>query len=112
MAIGLGKMMGFQFIDNFNNPYNSASITEFWRRWHMSLITWITDYLYTPFSFGLRKFKLLGIVLALMITFLIAGIWHGAAFTFITWGILSSHLINKKNIEINQEKEIKEKEKD
>jgi D-alanyl-lipoteichoic acid acyltransferase DltB (MBOAT superfamily) len=60
-------------------------MAEFWRRWHISLITWITDYVYTPLSFTFRKLGLTGVVLALLIAFLISGIWHGAALTFVAW---------------------------
>lgn len=63
-------------------------MSEFWRRWHMSLIQWLTDYIYTPMSFALRSWKVWGIVAALMLTFLISGLWHGAAMTFIAWGII------------------------
>ncbi len=84
MAIGLGKMMGFQFIDNFNNPYNSASITEFWRRWHMSLGRWMRDYLYIPL--GGNKGSKLRVFFNLWLVFLVSGLWHGAAWNFIAWG--------------------------
>jgi len=84
MAIGLGKMMGFQFIDNFNNPYNSASITEFWRRWHMSLGRWMRDYLYIPL--GGNKGSKLRVFFNLWLVFLVSGLWHGAAWNFVAWG--------------------------
>ena len=85
MAIGLGLIFGFKFLENFNYPYISKSITEFWRRWHISLSTWFKEYVYIPLG-GNRKGKLktlrnLGIV------FLLTGIWHGAAWNFVVWGI-------------------------
>jgi alginate O-acetyltransferase complex protein AlgI len=85
MAIGLGKMLGFNFSENFNNPYTSRSITEFWKRWHISLSTWMRDYVYIPLG-GNRsnKFKL---YLNLWIVFLISGFWHGASWNFIFWGV-------------------------
>lgn len=83
MAIGLGSMFGFTFLENFNYPYISRSITEFWRRWHISLSTWFRDYLYIPLG-GSRKGN---VYVNLCIVFLATGIWHGAAFTFILWGI-------------------------
>lgn len=83
MAIGLGRMFGFHILENFNFPYISKSITEFWRRWHISLSTWFRDYLYIPLG-GNRKGNL---YLNLFIVFLATGLWHGASWTFIVWGL-------------------------
>ena len=83
MAIGLGKVFGFQFLENFNYPYISKSITEFWRRWHISLSGWFRDYVYIPLG-GNRKGN---VYVNLSIVFLLTGIWHGANWTFIIWGI-------------------------
>ena len=85
MAIGLGKMFGFEFLENFNYPYMSRSISEFWRRWHISLGTWFREYLYIPLG-GNRKGKARSYV-NLMIVFFLTGFWHGAGFTFIFWGL-------------------------
>ena len=85
MAIGLGRMMGFHFLENFNYPYVSRSITEFWRRWHMSLSSWFKDYVYIPLG-GSRE----GTAKTYRNTFfvwLLTGIWHGANWTFIVWGL-------------------------
>ena len=85
MAIGLGKMMGFNFKENFNYPYISKSIQEFWRRWHISLSTWFRDYLYIPLG-GNRK----GIgrtYFNLILVFFVTGLWHGASWNFIFWGL-------------------------
>lgn len=82
MAIGLGRMFGFHFLENFNYPYISKSITEFWRRWHISLSSFFKDYVYIPLG-GNRK----RVYLNVAIVFLLTGIWHGAAFTFIAWEI-------------------------
>jgi alginate O-acetyltransferase complex protein AlgI len=104
IAIGVSKVLGFKVMCNFNRPFFATSIAEFWRRWHISLIKWLTDYIYTPLSFSFRKFGIWGIVLALMMTFLISGIWHGAALTFIVWGLLQGvflsieALTNKKKM--------------
>ncbi len=86
MAIGLGKMFGFHFNENFNFPYTAKSISDFWRRWHISLSTWFRDYVYFPMG-GSRVDKKWKIARNLMIIWLLTGIWHGANWTFITWGI-------------------------
>ena len=86
MAIGLGRMMGFRFPENFDNPYTSRSITEFWRRWHITLGAFIMNYLYIPLG-GNRRGK--GrMYLNLWICFLISGLWHGASWSFVVWGAL------------------------
>jgi len=86
MAIGLGHMLGFTFPENFNYPYVSRSIREFWRRWHISLSTWLRDYLYVPLG-GSRGGKAKTYV-NLCIVFLLCGLWHGASWTFVLWGLL------------------------
>ncbi len=85
MAIGLGRMLGFEFLENFNYPYISKSITEFWRRWHISLSTWFRDYVYIPLG-GNRKGKVRTIVNIFIVWFL-TGFWHGAAWNFVIWGM-------------------------
>lgn len=84
MAIGLGLMMGFRFVENFNQPYISQSITEFWRRWHMSLSAWLRDYLYI--SLGGNRGSTLKTYRNLMLTMLLGGLWHGANWNFLLWG--------------------------
>jgi D-alanyl-lipoteichoic acid acyltransferase DltB (MBOAT superfamily) len=88
IAIGTARLVGLNVIQNFNRPFFATSMAEFWRRWHISLISWLTDYIYTPLSFKFRKYRIWGIILALMLTFLISGIWHGAAWTFVAWGLM------------------------
>lgn len=85
MAIGLGKMFGFKFLENFNYPYISSSITEFWRRWHISLSTWFKEYVYI--SLGGNRCSKTRTVFNLFVVFLLTGIWHGAANVFIIWGL-------------------------
>ncbi len=85
MAIGLGKLFGFDFLENFNYPYISRSVTEFWRRWHMSLGTWFRDYVYIPLG-GSRVSKGRWLLNILVVWFL-TGFWHGAAWNFIVWGL-------------------------
>lgn len=87
MAIGLAKMFGFHLPENFDNPYNSKSITEFWRRWHMTLGNWMKNYLYIPLG-GNKVGSVKRLYLNLFIIFLLSGFWHGASWTFIFWGIL------------------------
>ncbi|MBK8369088.1 MAG: MBOAT family protein [Bacteroidetes bacterium] len=84
MAIGLGKMMGFKFPENFNNPYISQSITEFWRRWHMTLGSWMKNYLYIPL--GGNKVTSKRLYFNLWLVFLASGLWHGASWSFVFWG--------------------------
>ncbi len=85
VAIGCARLMGFRLPPNFRRPYAALSITEFWRRWHLSLSYWLRDYLYKPLG-GSRMKSKLGIYRNLMITMLLGGLWHGAAWTFILWG--------------------------
>ncbi|MFD0978431.1 MBOAT family O-acyltransferase [Tropicimonas aquimaris] len=85
MAIGLGQMMGFRFIENFEMPYVSRSITEFWRRWHISLSVWLRDYLYIPL--GGNRAGTLRTYLNLMTVMTLGGLWHGANWTFVLWGL-------------------------
>lgn len=85
MACGLGNMFGFEFLKNFNYPYISKSITEFWRRWHISLGTWFREYVYIPLG-GNRK-GVFRQVINLLIVWFLTGFWHGADFNFIFWGL-------------------------
>lgn len=85
MAIGLGKMLGFEFLENFNYPYISKSITEFWRRWHISLSSWFRDYVYIPLG-GSRKGKTRTLV-NILVVWLLTGFWHGASWNFVIWGL-------------------------
>ena len=86
MAIGLGRIFGFRFIENFNYPYLSRSIAEFWRRWHMSLGSWFRDYVYIPMG-GNRVSKLRW-VFNILVVWTLTGLWHGAAWNFVLWGLL------------------------
>jgi alginate O-acetyltransferase complex protein AlgI len=97
MAIGLGKMIGFDFRENFNFPYSARDIRDFWRRWHISLSTWLRDYLFLPIAYLIsRKLKhesyikiktdKIIYIIATTITFLVCGLWHGAAWTYVAWG--------------------------
>jgi alginate O-acetyltransferase complex protein AlgI len=96
MAIGLGQMIGFRFKENFNQPYLSASFTEFWTRWHISLSSWLRDYLYIPLGgnrLGRRR-----ALTNLMIVFLLSGLWHGAAWTFVLWGAFHGVIVTLERL--------------
>lgn len=103
IAIGVARMMGIKLCDNFNSPYSATSIKDFWRRWHMSLTTWFTDYVYIPL--GGNRCKLWRWALNVMIVFLLSGLWHGAALTFIIWGGIHGvyQIVGRlKNIELKK----------
>ena len=85
MAIGLGRMFGFEFLENFNYPYISKSITEFWRRWHISLSTWFRDYVYI--SLGGNRVSKIKLYRNIFIVWMLTGLWHGAAWNFVIWGL-------------------------
>lgn len=106
MAIGLGMIFGFRFMENFNYPYISKSITEFWRRWHISLSTWFKEYVYI--SLGGNRCSKLKTIRNLGLVFLLTGVWHGAAWNFVLWGIwhgvfiIFEKMINIKNLQEKQ----------
>ena len=85
MARGLGRMLGFEFLENFNYPYISRSITEFWRRWHISLSTWFREYVYIPLGGNRRGFSRQ--ILNLIVVWMLTGLWHGASWNFVLWGL-------------------------
>lgn len=91
MAIGLGMMLGFTFPENFNRPYRAQNITDFWRRWHMTLSRWFRDYVYIPLG-GNRK-NIYRTYFNLFIVFFICGLWHGAGYTFLVWGLFQGLLL-------------------
>lgn len=87
MARGAARMLGFELMKNFNLPFLASSLTDFWKRWHISLSTWLRDYIYEPLALRWRNGGIIGIALALMVTFFISGLWHGAEWTFVFWGL-------------------------
>ncbi len=91
MAIGLGKIFGFEFVENFNYPYISKSATEFWRRWHMSLGTWFRDYVYIPM--GGNRVPFYRWILNILTVWALTGLWHGASMTFVVWGLYFALLL-------------------
>lgn len=109
LAIGAARCLGFKIVPNFNRPFFSTSMSNFWRRWHMSLIKWLTDYIYTPISYDLRSKKMWGIVIALLVTFLVSGIWHGAALTVICWGLMQGVLLSIESVFQNKRNNFEER---
>jgi alginate O-acetyltransferase complex protein AlgI len=97
MAIGLGLMFGFVFAKNFDSPYRAQSMTEFWRRWHISLSTWLRDYLYVPLG-GNRRGPARTYA-NLLIVMVLGGLWHGAAWTFVVWGALHGLLLASERLQ-------------
>jgi alginate O-acetyltransferase complex protein AlgI len=94
IAIGSARLLGYKLIDNFNRPFLATSVTEFWRRWHISLTTWVTDYIYNPIVIACRNSNKWAIVTAAMVTFLILGFWHGANWNFIIFGLLQGIILS------------------
>ena len=91
MAIGLGRIFGFHFLENFNYPYISKSVTEFWRRWHISLSSWFRDYVYIPL--GGNRVKKQRWILNILIVWTLTGFWHGAQWNFVLWGLYYAVLL-------------------
>jgi D-alanyl-lipoteichoic acid acyltransferase DltB (MBOAT superfamily) len=110
MAIGVGKLLGFRLTRNFNFPLFAQNIADFWRRWHISLTSWLTDYIFMPLNVKWRDKGNTGMILSIVITFVICGLWHGANWTFVVWGayhgllfiplILSRAMFKKTKIEV------------
>lgn len=101
IGIGAARVMGFKLMDNFNYPFRSLSISEFWRRWHISLSTWFNDYLFNPIVVNKRDWGKWAVIFGLMITFSISGLWHGSSWNFVFWGfmygiVLSYEVLTKK----------------
>lgn len=89
MAIGLGMLFNIQLTQNFNNPYFSISIGDFWRRWHISFSSWLMDYIFIPLQLSYRNLKIGSNIIAILATFLVCGVWHGIGLNFIIWGLLN-----------------------
>ena len=112
VAIGLGKVLGFKITKNFNYPYFSRNIAEFWRNWHMSLTSWLTDYIFIPLNVNFRNLGNLGIILAIVVNMFVVGLWHGAKWTFVVFGlfhgllfiplIISKKIFKKKKLNANK----------
>jgi alginate O-acetyltransferase complex protein AlgI len=94
IALGIGKLFGIEGPPNFHAPFAAVNVQEFWRRWHMSLTSWVTDYLFTPLSMSLRGLGQIGLVLCIMLNMLIIGLWHGLTLNFLVFGILQGILVS------------------
>jgi D-alanyl-lipoteichoic acid acyltransferase DltB (MBOAT superfamily) len=88
MAIGVARLIGFNVSKNFDFPFFAQNIADFWRKWHISLTAWLTEYVFTPLSIAFRNYDKLGLIMAIVINFTICGIWHGANWTFALFGFL------------------------
>jgi hypothetical protein len=93
IAVGTAGLFGIKSPENFNYPFFAPSISQFWRRWHMSLTTWITDYVFTPLRMSLRNLGVLGLILSITINMVLIGVWHGIAIGFVIYGLVHSVFI-------------------
>ncbi|CAN0454692.1 unnamed protein product [Pylaiella littoralis] len=100
MAVGTAKLFGFKLHNNFNIPYLAKSITEFWQRWHITLTKWFTDYVYIPFLKQFNRITVRVRVLGLLLTMLLVGLWHGANWTFIVFGLFNGLLLAVERVPI------------
>jgi alginate O-acetyltransferase complex protein AlgI len=94
IALGIGKLFGIEGPPNFHAPFAAVNVQEFWRRWHMSLTSWVTDYLFTPLSMSLRDFGQVGLILCITLNMLIIGLWHGLTLNFLVFGLLQGVLVS------------------
>lgn len=106
MARGTATILGFDIFINFKQPYLAQSVAEFWRRWHISLSTWLRDYLFAPLQLQFRNLKIWGNIIAIIITFTLCGLWHGASWTFIFWGFLHGFYMGFSLLTINLRKKL------
>lgn len=105
IAIGAGRVMGYNMSINFKLPFFSKSITEFWRRWHISLYSWFNDYVFIPLSYNFRHWGKYGMYLVILITFSISGIWHGASWKYMIWGVANGmYIVIESVLKINTER--------
>ena len=109
IAIGIATIIGFNIGINFNKPYHALNITDFWRRWHISLSLWLRDYLFSPMSLNFRNIGKSGLIIAIVITFIICGIWHEGSLSFIIWGLLNGLILGYEILTAKIRKRIKNK---
>jgi D-alanyl-lipoteichoic acid acyltransferase DltB (MBOAT superfamily) len=109
IAIGTARLLGFELKANFNFPFYSANMTAWWRRWHISLSSWIKDYLFTPLAIYFRNLEGIGVAIAIGIAFTLNGFWHGAAWTYLVWGIIHGIVLSFESLTKKKRKKIKKK---
>lgn len=109
MALGLSRMMGYELMPNFNRPLLAKSVTEFWRRWHISLSTWFADYFYNPIAIAKRDWGLWAVIYACFVTFTVLGFWHGANWTYIMFGFLQGLILAIEILTRKQRKNLRKK---
>ena len=109
MAIGVGRIMGIKVTENFNRPFFAQNIAEYWRRWHITLTTWLTDYVFTPLSVSFRNWGMWGINLAVMINMAAIGLWHGANWTFLVFGLMHGLMLVSVNLTQKRKKKFEKK---
>lgn len=94
IAVGAARIMGYDLVDNFRRPFSAVTTSEFWNRWHISLSTWLRDYVYMPVVFYLRRYGKKAVVISLMVTFFVSGVWHGAGWHFVVYGLVQGAVIS------------------
>ncbi|HIE15503.1 MAG TPA: MBOAT family protein, partial [Bacteroidales bacterium] len=109
IAIGIALLLGFKLMENFNYPFKAKSIADFWRRWHISLSSWLLDYVFRPLQINLRNWRAAGNIASLIITFTLIGLWHGANWAFVIWGLLHGIYMSVGLITRNSKKNIFDK---
>lgn len=109
IAIGTARLLGFKLLDNFQMPYFSSSVSEFWRRWHISLNTWFIDYVYTPIALNKRHWGTYGLLFAILLTFTTSGLWHGANYTYVMWGFLHALALAYETLTKKKRRKLKKK---
>lgn len=109
MAIGVGRIMGIRVMENFRRPFFAVNIQEYWKRWHMTLTGWLTDYVFTPLNIKFRDMGTIGLYLAIVLNFILVGLWHGANWTFVVFGLYHSACLVVDNLTAKRRKRFEKK---
>jgi len=104
IARGLARILGYDLMENFKRPLLATSITDFWRKWHISLSSWVNDYIYTPLSLKFRNYGITGVVISLFIAFIVVGLWHGAMGTYVVFGVLQGIILTLEFLTLKKRK--------
>lgn len=107
MAIGAGQVLGFRLMKNFERPFHAKSVSEFWRRWHISLSSWLNDYIYTPILINRRDWGQGAVVFSILVTFVVCGLWHGANWTFVLFGLMHGLVLSLEAVTKSSRKKIR-----